>query len=192
VENTMQELASKTYKLDPIRHKAELQRWSCHSLRVGACTILHSMGLTGTQIKWLLQWRSDAFMAYLRNLAVTANQQVLAFDKAEVLCQFSSKSTKSITFKPSSIIIINLAAIVVESTTLRCKTDSEKQAIDPQNFSKTAKRVKPAASNGLQWEKVLHFMLALVITMAKQGVYVQAYSKKDLTCTLHSKFESKS
>jgi hypothetical protein len=88
VENTMRELASKTYKLDPIRHKAELQRWSCHSLRVGACTILHSMGLTGTQIKWLLRWRSDAFMAYLRNLAVTANQQVLAFDKAGAMPNF--------------------------------------------------------------------------------------------------------
>jgi hypothetical protein len=40
------------------------------------------MELTGTQIKWLLRWRSDAFMVYLRNLAVTANQQVLAFNKA--------------------------------------------------------------------------------------------------------------
>jgi hypothetical protein len=79
---------SRVYNLDPVRHKTELPRWSSHSLRVGACTILHSMGFNNTQIKWLLRWRSDAFMTYLRNLAVNSRQHVLARDQAAVMPQF--------------------------------------------------------------------------------------------------------
>jgi hypothetical protein len=62
IESTMRNAACRVYKLDPIKHSTELKRWSAHSLRVGACTILHSMGFSATLIKWLLRWRSDAFM----------------------------------------------------------------------------------------------------------------------------------
>jgi hypothetical protein len=88
IDKVMRNTASRVYNLDPIRHKTELQRWSSHSLRVGACTILHAMGFNNTQIKWLLRWRSDAFMTYLRNLAVNSRQHVLAMDKAAAMPQF--------------------------------------------------------------------------------------------------------
>ena len=81
----MRWLASKVYKLDPIKKKTELQRWSCHSFRVGACTLLHTQGFTGEQIKFILRWNSDAFMTYLRNSILLANQQVQALDRASGL-----------------------------------------------------------------------------------------------------------
>jgi hypothetical protein len=78
VEKMMKKLAAKVYKLSPSNktHAILLKRWTCHSLRVGACVILHSQGWTGEQIKFTLRWRSDAFMAYLRNCTVMADDQL--------------------------------------------------------------------------------------------------------------------
>jgi hypothetical protein len=46
------------------------------------------MGFSATLIKWLLRWRSDAFMTYLRNLAINARQQVMAMDRASAMPNF--------------------------------------------------------------------------------------------------------
>lgn len=81
IEKTMRQVAAHVYNLDPIKNKEDLQRWSAHSLRVGACVILHTMGFTATQIKFLLRWKSDTFMMYLRNIAILSNQQDSAIDK---------------------------------------------------------------------------------------------------------------
>jgi hypothetical protein len=78
----MRETACRLYQLDPFKDKAALQLWSAHSLRVGACVILHTMGFTESQIKWILRWRSNAFMVYLRNTAVLARQHVDVMDAA--------------------------------------------------------------------------------------------------------------
>ena len=75
-------LASRVYHLDPKKDKAALQLWSGHSLRVGACVLLHAMGFPPQDIKWLLRWLSDAFMAYLRNIALLSEKQNRAFDRA--------------------------------------------------------------------------------------------------------------
>lgn len=75
ITNVMRANAARTYKLNPKTQKAVLQKWSSHSLRVGACVILHSMGFTESQIQFLLRWRSLAFMCYLRNLAFLSDQQ---------------------------------------------------------------------------------------------------------------------
>lgn len=88
IEDTMRRLAATVYSLDPIRDSKALQLWSSHSLRIGACVILHAQGYTGTQIKWLLRWRSEAFMAYLRNLAVTANLHNITMDRAAAMPNF--------------------------------------------------------------------------------------------------------
>jgi hypothetical protein len=88
IDKIMRQAAATVYNLDPIKHKKELQRWSSHSLRVGACVILHSMGYTETQIKWLLRWRSDAFMVYLRNLAILSNKQNTTLDDAAAMPHF--------------------------------------------------------------------------------------------------------
>jgi hypothetical protein len=78
-----------------------------HSLRVGACAILHAVGFTDVQIMWLLRWRSNAFlhavgfkdvqimwllrwrsntfMTYPRNVAVLSHRQNLAFSDVEAM-----------------------------------------------------------------------------------------------------------
>lgn len=83
VEDYMRAIAATVYNLHPIRNKKELQKWSSHSLRVGACVVLHSMGFSALDIQWLLRWRSNAFMAYLRNLAGLADRHNEAHDRAQ-------------------------------------------------------------------------------------------------------------
>jgi hypothetical protein len=77
--------AAAVYKLDPVRDAKSLALWSSHSLRVGACVILHAMGFTDVQIMWLLRWNSNAFMTYLRNVAVLSNRQNIAFSEVEAM-----------------------------------------------------------------------------------------------------------
>ena len=83
VAHVMQETAAITYSLDPNikSHAIELARWTSHSIRVGACVILHSEGFTTIQIQFLLRWRSDAFMEYLRNVQALTTKQTMAIDK---------------------------------------------------------------------------------------------------------------
>jgi len=75
IEATFRNAASNVYKLDPIKDCAHLRKWSAHSLRVGACVILHGMGFTDSQIQFLLRWRSNAFFTYLRNIAGLSYKQ---------------------------------------------------------------------------------------------------------------------
>lgn len=77
IQDTMRTTAAELYDLNPAKPEdaRALQRWSSHSLRVGACVILHTMGFTGPQIKFLLRWSSDAFMMYLRNIALLSQLQ---------------------------------------------------------------------------------------------------------------------
>jgi hypothetical protein len=82
IEVAMRRVAARVYKLDPIKDQQALQMWLAHSLRVGACVILHSMGMSTTQLKCLLRWRSDAFMVYLRNTAIPSNHQNEIFNNA--------------------------------------------------------------------------------------------------------------
>ena len=82
IEDFMRPLAVAVYGLHPTKDKQALQKWSAHSLRVGACVLLHAMGFTPLDIQWLLRWRSNAFMAYLRNLAGLADRQHAAVDRA--------------------------------------------------------------------------------------------------------------
>jgi hypothetical protein len=88
IEKVMRDSACRVYKLDPVKDKAALSRWSAHSLRVGACTLLHAMGVTETQIKWLLRWRSDAFMVYLRSTTILANRHFQVMDLAAAMPNF--------------------------------------------------------------------------------------------------------
>jgi hypothetical protein len=82
LERVMQASAIAVYKLDHAKHGDIITTWSAHSLRVGACVILHSQGYSASQIQFLLRWRSFAFMDYLRNLATLSRQQNLAVNKA--------------------------------------------------------------------------------------------------------------
>ena len=90
IERSMRRTAAAVYGLDPTdeTEKAMLQRWSSHSLRVGACVILHSMGFDPSQIQFILRWKSDAFMLYLRNNSVLCDKQTQAFDKLSAMPHF--------------------------------------------------------------------------------------------------------
>lgn len=87
IEDFMRPIAATVYGLHPTKDKAALQKWSAHSLRVGACVLLHITGFSTLDIQWLLRWRSTAFMAYLRNLAGLADRQHQAVDRASAMPQ---------------------------------------------------------------------------------------------------------
>ena len=90
VETHMRAAAAAVYNLNPKSKKDQLalRKWSSHSLRVGACVILHTQDFTTSQIKWLLRWRSDSFMIYLRNVAPLAIQHARAIDRAAAMPNF--------------------------------------------------------------------------------------------------------
>jgi hypothetical protein len=88
IESTFRMAAAHVYKLDPVKDSAHLSRWSAHSLRVGACVILHGMGFTDTQIQFLLRWQSNAFFVYLRNIAGLAHKQNRALDDLSTMPNF--------------------------------------------------------------------------------------------------------
>ena len=68
METLIKQAAKAVYKLTP----KNLQKFSVHSLRVGACVMLHVAGFSADDIKFELRWRSDAFRDYLRNVLSTA------------------------------------------------------------------------------------------------------------------------
>ena len=76
--------------LHPIHDRKHLQRWGTHSLRVGACVVLHAMGFSALDIQWILRWRSMAFLTYLRNLTVLATKQVRALDRAAAILLYEA------------------------------------------------------------------------------------------------------
>jgi hypothetical protein len=75
IENTMRAAASEVYN---ITDTASLARWGTHSIRVGALVILYAAGFTDPQLQMLLRWQSDAYMAYVRALGITATRQTNA------------------------------------------------------------------------------------------------------------------
>jgi len=88
IEATFRQAAAHVYKLDPVKDCEHLRRWSAHSLRVGACVILHGMGYTDSQIQFILRWRSNAFFTYLRNITGLAYKQNRAFVDLSIMPHF--------------------------------------------------------------------------------------------------------
>jgi len=64
VEESLRKAATSVYKL--VSPKA-LSLFSSHSIRVGACVLLHSLQQDPMFIQFRLRWRSLSFMNYLRN-----------------------------------------------------------------------------------------------------------------------------
>jgi hypothetical protein len=85
IETAMRETAASYYELDPVKDKSILQKFSAHSLRVGACIILQAMGFFSHQIQQMLRWKSDSWLMYTRNLHVVSRQQNEAIFKASLL-----------------------------------------------------------------------------------------------------------
>ena len=85
VAKSLREAAATVYDIDPATPvgRADLTRWSSHSLRVGACVILHVNGFSSSEIQFLLRWKSDAFMQYLRNLGTLSRKQNAALSTTD-------------------------------------------------------------------------------------------------------------
>jgi len=69
-----------------ITAKKELERFSSHSIRVGACVALHAANISATNIQHALRWRSDSFWLYLRNLPCQAGHTSRAVVNFNVNC----------------------------------------------------------------------------------------------------------
>jgi hypothetical protein len=85
MESFMRKLAAEVYQLHPVKDATDLQRWGTHSLRVGACVVLHAMGFSPLDIQFILRWKSMAFVAYLRNIAMLSDRQNRAFNRAQAM-----------------------------------------------------------------------------------------------------------
>ena len=71
VELIMRALAKSVYGITAIK---ELNKFTCHSIRVGACCILQAAGASPDYIKKKLRWNSDSWMIYTRDLCILAHQ----------------------------------------------------------------------------------------------------------------------
>ena len=64
IESSIKKCAAHVYGItSPIK----LKLYSCHSIRVGACVLLHSTQPDPLYIQFRLRWRSQSFISYLRN-----------------------------------------------------------------------------------------------------------------------------
>ena len=88
IESYMRLIAARVYRLDPVADEDDIRRWGSHSLRVGACVVLHAQGFQALDIQWLLRWRSLAFMMYLRNVGTLSQRQVEAVDREAAMPNF--------------------------------------------------------------------------------------------------------
>jgi hypothetical protein len=62
--------------------KAQLAKYSCHSIRVWACVLLFEAGKKGDYIKKILRWLSECYRVYLRDtekLASLHNEGLSAY-----------------------------------------------------------------------------------------------------------------
>ena len=66
-----------------INKQNELVRFTTHSLRVGACVLLHEACQTPDFIKARLRWRSDAYLMYLHNTPKLANLHNAAINNSD-------------------------------------------------------------------------------------------------------------
>ena len=78
----MRALAVEHYNLTD---KEDIQKFSCHSLRVGACCLLFACGYPAEFIQRVLRWKSDAWKTYVRDLIVTALKQNEAMLDADTM-----------------------------------------------------------------------------------------------------------
>jgi len=63
IESAIKKCAQHVYNCTP----TQLKLYSCHSIRVGACVLLHSTQPDPLYIQFRLRWRSQSFISYLRN-----------------------------------------------------------------------------------------------------------------------------
>jgi hypothetical protein len=92
IEEIMRDVAANACNMNPLTAagRKKLQRWSSHSIRVGACVILYACGgFTPTHIQFMLRWKSSmAFMVHLRNLTFLCAQQNISINRVADMPNF--------------------------------------------------------------------------------------------------------
>ena len=71
VDSALRLLATEVYD---ITDKKDLGRFTCHSIRVGACCILQAAGASPDFIKKQLRWNSDSWQIYTRDLHILSHK----------------------------------------------------------------------------------------------------------------------
>ena len=84
VNTLLRELAIKTYNLTDID---EIQKFSSHSLRVGAYCLLFACGYPPEFIQRVLRWKNDTLIGYVGDLIVTAIKHNMAILQADTMPQ---------------------------------------------------------------------------------------------------------
>ena len=79
IKSILQKAASNIYN---IKCKKDLSNFTSHSIRVGACVLLHAQNISAEDIKFRLRWRSDTFRTYLRNILPLAERHKEAIANA--------------------------------------------------------------------------------------------------------------
>ena len=79
------ELRKLAKEVHGLTKEEDINRFSSHSLRVGACCIYFAAGYDDEFIKRVLRWESDAWRTYVRDLVCTAVKVVDAMNKADTM-----------------------------------------------------------------------------------------------------------
>ena len=78
VKEEIRKCATEIYKLtDP----AEIQHYSSHSVRVGACVTLHATGASDLTIQIRLRWKYLTFKDYLRQVQQIADDHNMEINR---------------------------------------------------------------------------------------------------------------
>ena len=83
IDNSFQASAERCYDINIATKtgKDEIKKWTSHSLRVGACVLMHLANATTLDIQFRLRWKSDCFKIYLRDLqgiAICHKNQIIS------------------------------------------------------------------------------------------------------------------
>ena len=80
VENRLRALAKTTYE---ISDNDDLQKYTCKSLQVGTCVLLHTAQANQDTIQLRLRWRSDSYKIYLRDTVRLASAHNIAMNSTD-------------------------------------------------------------------------------------------------------------
>jgi hypothetical protein len=75
INSALRKAATAVYN---VTDQKDLDRFTSHSIRVGACVALHAARVSKLNIKFALRWKSDSFYSYLRNLPCQAGETAAA------------------------------------------------------------------------------------------------------------------
>ena len=85
----MWQLAVEVHKLTK---DEDINKFLCHSLRIGACCVYFATGYQQDFIQCVLCWKSDAWRTYVWYLVIMAMQIIVAMNKA--VCWHTPDVTK--------------------------------------------------------------------------------------------------